>query len=81
MPIFAFLFCCSSCIFLSYQDKMVTVLGFLTGSSIFAYRYYICADKILISWCENVCQEYDCVQGVGAGVTQVYIAHAAPFGN
>ena len=33
-----------------------------------------------ISWCENVCQMCGCVRVVGAGLMQVYIANASPFG-
>ena len=40
-------------------------------------RYSICD---ILSWCENFCQESGCKGGVGAGLMQVYIAHAAPFG-
>ena len=38
-------------------------------------------EKSLISGRENVCQECGCVRGVAAGLMQVFIAHAARFGN
>ena len=42
---------------------------------------YSLPQKTQISSRENVCQEFGCARGVGAGLMQVYIAHAAPFGN
>ena len=38
-------------------------------------------EKAMISGRENVCQEWDCVRGIGANLMQVYIAYTAPFGN
>ena len=38
-------------------------------------------EKAMISGRENVCQEWDCVRGIGAYLMQVYIAYTAPFGN
>ena len=38
-------------------------------------------EKTLISGRENASQECSCVRDIEAGLMQVYLAHAAPFGN
>ena len=37
-------------------------------------------NKLLTSGCSNACQEFGCMWGIGAGLRQVYLAHAALFG-
>ena len=56
-------------------------LGSSQRALIFPNSYSICERKALRSGRENVCQECGSVRGVGAGLMQVYRAHAALFGN
>ena len=52
-------------IFLIYQDKMVSILGIVTGCLyIHPQLLYMWQKKILIFGRENACQEYGFVRGI-----------------
>ena len=61
---------------------MVSYLGYKQAALIFPpQELHMCQKKTLISGRENTFTESGCVQGLGAGLMQVYLAHAAPSGN
>ena len=70
----------SSCIFLSNQDKMVSVIWVVPVNFNVPPMYSIYDRKTSISRCENVCQECVCMGGVWIDLMQVYIAYAALLG-